>query len=590
MLSTTIELKRFGDPEGILRLKEEYLRDVDNRPTEEVTLGLKQKAFRLTMKKLSYDRFRGSSADEVREAAEAALRELHGEIANLLPVEIGEAGRLQQLDVVTTALEVAQLPFEVLEEHEGDVVVTRRVRQPWPPPLTVSGPEPRVLFAWATPKWSATSSRRDDVPYEAHRELLGDVLSDWLDEANPEKTLVEVEHATFDKIREKLADPKHGFTHVLILAHGVYDDEEEAVFLLLEDEDGVRSRHAPAELADLYANKALARPGMLILATCHGGEVDPLEAGGTLGQVLHEAGIPVVLASQLALTQTGSEELVGTFLREVVDGGDPREALRVCRDRLRERSKDTYYDRVALVGYVDLERGFEERLAESKLEIKLKRLKALSKKSVSSPEETWEVLERVRVELQELRDSGTVKDELLEELIGLQASSLKREAQAAWESVGSVASEDQQAKYLERSREALREARGFYREAGRLSRDHHWTAVQSLVLDALAGELGEDRRFDWISAYQASRDDETWGLGSIAELHIIAPLVGEGDVLRDEDVAAFRAFSDAEDGWPMQSLLDQLDRYLGWWAEDEEWLLSDETLDRAHAVYSRFKD
>ena len=588
MQSITIELNRLGDAEGVLRLSESYMRAVGNDPIEEAKVQLKQKAFGLCMKKLSYDRFRSGPTGEVRAEAEQALAELIQPIKDLLPIPDYDTEGLLQVDVVTNALELAQLPFEVLEEGHEDIVLTRRVRQQWPRPPVVYEPAPRVLFVWAEPK---RRDKRQTVPHDRHRKLFEEVLADWLEAGKPEKTLVEIGNATFAQLQQALCDPGNGFTHVHVLAHGRYDEEQEEVYLLLEDDEGLGSRHSPGELSALYEDPDLPRPGTIMLATCHSGEVDPLEAGGTLGQALHEAGVPVVLASQLALTKTGSDELIRTFLASTVLGEDPRRALRACRDALRTRD-DTYYDRVALVGYVHLEADFEDNLASHKLAIALSRLEAASKAAArAAPSQALERFARVRGELAKLRQSE-VAGKLLEELLGLQASSLKREAECAWAGAAKTEGAEREA-LLEASRKAVRDAQVAYREAGRVSRDHHWTGVQSLVLDAVVDGSIAERHWDWIAAHQASRDDahcaatdedRFWGLGSIAELHILAPLVDEQDVLEPQDVETMLELSKAIGDWPLHVVVRQLDRYLEWWSKDDAWNLPEKVLERAQAV------
>ena len=597
MQSVTIELNRFGDPEGVLTLSETYLRAIGNEPIVEASIGLKQKAFSRRMKKLGYDRFRHGSADDVRTAAETALAELIEPISGLLPVPEGASGELRQMDIVTNALELAQLPFEVLEENRPDIVLTRRVRQPWPRPPVVLDAAPKVLFVWAEPFKRNSTTRRQTVPHAAHRDLLDRVLSVWFTLNGREETLVEIANATFDQLKAALRDPEHGFTHVHILAHGHYDEENEEIYLLLEDDEGRRSLHSSKALRGIYDDPNLPRPGTVILATCHGGEIDPLEAGGTLGQVLHEAGVPVVLASQLALTQTGSCELVREFLARVVNGEDPRRALRACRDVLREQQDKTYYDRVALVGYVHLAEDFADHLPDVQLTVALARLEAASRSAAKAETtaETRSQFARVRAGLEELDQSAKVHGKLHEELLGLRASSLKRESESEWTAALSASPEEQK-EHVERSREALRAARIAYGEAAVLSRDHHWTAVQSLVLDAVVDGSLVTRRWDWIAACQASRDavqrspkpiDRLWGLGSIAELHILAPLVGEELDLADEDVRDLLEIAKSEGGWPLSVVVRQLDRYLNWWGTDDIWKLPGDVLYRVRVVRSR---
>ncbi len=597
MQSITIELNRFGDDEGILKSSEKYLRAIGNEPIVEAKIGLKQKEFRRLMKKLSYDRFRISDLEEVQKEAEDALKDLGKHIKDLLPLSDSESEELYQVDVVTNALELAQLPFEVIEETRNDIVLTRRVRQPWPRPPVVISNAPKVLFVWAEPLKKNSSSKRYTVPHDEHRDLLKEILADWCELKDPKKTLVEIGNATFNKVKETLQKPDHGFTHVYVLTHGCYNEEKEEVNLLLENEEGRASYHSSEDLKSIYENLDLPRPGTIVLSTCFSGEIDPLEADGTLGQVLHAVGIPVVLASQLALTKKGSSDLVGSFLAQVINGEDPRLALWACRDMLRQNQEETFYDRVALVGYVHLPEDFEEKLPTLKLKIALARLEAASKSAVEAEsfEDTRDRFKRIRTELDKLDRPGTIRGKLLEELKGLKASSLKREAESAWTAAKSV-SPEKKLEYWKHSRKTLREASKAYRDAARLSRDHHWTAVQSLVLDAvLNGTIAAERKWDWIAAHQAAEDyaanmaldpiDRFWGQGSLVELRILAPLVDEScEPLTEKQNEILHEIVESEGNWPLNVLIRQLDRYKEWWGEDDDLKLPEEIKQRAITV------
>lgn len=314
MRSLTVEYQRFGDPTGVIRLSDRYIRIVgDTAPVEELGFELSQENLEHGMAALDYGNFeRGGDPQGTRRTAELFLDDVAPYLERFLLGEalpIGGDG-LCQLDVVTRALELAQLPFEVLEESRADLVVTRRIRQPWPLPEVVRDNVPKVLFAWAEPKRSARSRRGMTVPHERHRELLGRLLRDWggLDGG----AVVEVANATREKLGNTLGTGER-FTHVHLLAHGVGPGGRGVqpgeridltrkppppTLLALEGDDGTLDRCAPETLATLFSS--YPRPETFAIATCHSGEVAPIRSGGTLAHVLHAAGVPIVLASQLA--------------------------------------------------------------------------------------------------------------------------------------------------------------------------------------------------------------------------------------------------------------------------------------------------
>ncbi|MBY0276081.1 CHAT domain-containing protein [Candidatus Binatia bacterium] len=612
--SVTIELQRFGDPAGILRLSDRYIRTIGiSAPADEVSFKLPQENLTEAMKRLDYDRF-VRAGDTARDDAEEMLRGLAPFVTEFLfgPSSLPPvAGGLQQIDVVARPLELAQLPFEVIEEARTDVVVTRRVRRAWPPPTVVEGQLPKVLFAWAAP-------RRMDVPHARHRELLEEILRD-LGDAD---ALVEVPHATRAKL-EAILGGEQRFTQVHLLAHGVaprsapiadpFDLAAKPVpttRLALETDDGELDACAAAELAAWLARGP--RPQVLTIAACHSGEVDPVCSGGTLAHTLHAEGIPIVLASQLALTKDGSEILLSHFLKQIIEGEDPRLALRGCRNALRERRDKTYYDRIALVGYVHVDADLAERCKERRFKVALRHLQAISAEARRrieqaivdlSPtrdltaEQTLEAdriaerFEEVRRRLAGLEPDQTLSKAQLEELRGLRASSLKREAQAAWRLAGSLRGPAAE-KWIQRSRSALRQATGAYECAARVSRDHHWNWVQWLVLLAIEG--GDELRshwVDWTIAEIVSREvaersvpadlparkqrdlrkDAIWARGSLCELYLLAPLFGQPPALEkaksclDALVAGCRLLDDRE---AIEATCEQLKRYMDWWGAD----------------------
>lgn len=621
--SLAVEYQRFGDSHGVVRVSDRYIRTVGGtEPTREVSFGLPQEDLTRAMASLNYGEFRNTGASERAERMLARLAPLVEQFL-LDDTSPAASGALVQIEVVTRLLELAQLPFEIIEEFRPNLVVTRRIRHPWPPPAVVEGDRPRILFAWAEP-------RHMDVPHERHRRLLDEVVRD-LGGAN---AIVEVRNATRAKLEAALSGAEK-YTHVHLLVHGVanaapeeydiFDTTEESLrsaVLALETEDGMLDRCPPDALAGWLGRGLM--PQAATIAMCRSAEVDPIASGATMAHMLHDAGIPVVIASQLALTKDGSDFLVSVFLKNVIEGEDPRRALRRCRDELRTHKAKTYYDRVALVGYVHVDPELDELLNERRFRVALMRLKAisaeacarvdraiegitlmkeLSAKQFDEVEQIRRCFDDVRNMLASLELDRTLTETQREELLGLHASSLKREAEAAWSLArrmsGFVAEE-----WRERSRNSLRGAAEAYGRAAKVLRDHHWTWVQWLVLLAVEGGTLTAHDADWITAKAAATDaagseapdgaspkerraiaeDSIWGFGSLSELHLLAPLVGKADATSkakaclDALVAGCRTLGTRD---AIDATHDQLARYRGWWAEDPTWKLPPEIVTTA---------
>lgn len=607
MQSIAVEYLRFGDDIGIARLSEQYLRTVQSGGVKTVRLELTQNKLQDAMRFLDYVNYRRGNANAVRENAEDVLRQLLPRLKAFMPdLQRKNDGDLIQVEIVTQALELAQLPFEVLEEEDDDLIVTRRIRLPWPLPPVSRDVAPRVLFAWAEP-------RGMKVPHKRHRELLEAFLGDW------PGSLVEIENASLDALRDRIHSEKAGFTHIYVLAHGVgppteatrFDlDAEPAPSTYLGLQDGNDfCRCSPKDLEGLFRSET-RRPTAFILATCDSGEVNSIQTGGTLAHALHRAGVPVVVASQFELTQVGSDRLIDVFLNMIVSGEDPRIALRECRNRLRNDVDTTYYDRVAVVGYVQLQEGIETQLTERKLNISLARLKAISNaagdeisgahkgdtgdKAVGRWQTLVERFEEVRDSLngvkEEIEKDKELKRRFEEEALGLVASSLKREAEAAW-LLGQVVEDDKlRAESLAHSRTRLAEAAEAYERASRPSRDRHWVWVQWLALRTVLDGTLPAGDIDWVVAQVAAGDDNyIWGLGSLVELQVLGAWLDdhEAQVQAEKLLEEMVDRCAGHDSFPIKSTLDQLARYGDWWGADETLNLPEKVRARA-AHYHAF--
>ena len=599
MRSTMIEFLREGNPdEGTLVKDACYLVTMGpTRPMRKLEMPLGYRDFRRYLSRL---RYQSSESEQTK-----ALAELSAVITDILQPPEPEPRLELQLDLVVTVAEIGALPFEaacgagdvpLFVDPDRVVVPTRRVRgefvdsrQAWPS-------KPRVLFAHAAPGWVDGPA----VPAEDHLDALRDALRPWLEilphipsAAIPDENsvLVTLPDASLEDIRGACVQASADgapFTHVHILAHGLrYADDP-----LLPDDycyglglSSAQQKPTPAtELADaLAAQQGL--PVVVSLAVCDGGsQVNSAFSGESLAQTLHRAGIPVVLASQLPLTFPGSTLLTRTFYDALLGGQDVRLALHRTRVVLYQQAGDAGHDWLSFVAYVQLPEGYAEQLPLTALQRELASLETASRwadhieenkirNDLTFDHVTKALTRRIDV-LSHSLDQLDVADcsGMREENTGLLGSANKRLAHLLF-----VRGDGDAAQWLERGREALAKSRAWYLEGYQHNASAHWNGVQYLCLEAvLEGKI--DPPWRWhavIDAAEASVErssKEIWALGTLAELHLLAPLAGPQSALK----AAGEALAEmkrrvtlyCDDDFPLKSARRQLACYTQWWTED----------------------
>lgn len=288
-----------------------------------------------------------------------------------------------RVSLTLSASELAGLPFELAKVPIGPdtcteswlsvqsklpVVITRRTRN-----VSITNPqwldEPRVLFVAAGPEYGA-------VPYEEHlAALMAAVkpftLSDRFGRrarlvSTPSATgqnqrqtygdtLTVLSNATLDGVAQECAS--HRYTHVHILAHGSLDSSlgDTHFGLALHPKEGVISGERLASALTGVIDGRLHRPQVVTLATCDSGNAgDPVNPGASIAHVLHQAGIPLVVASQVPLTVEASILFVELFYAGLLWGEHPWVLMHRVRSTLHGRLQPMNHDWASLVVYESL--------------------------------------------------------------------------------------------------------------------------------------------------------------------------------------------------------------------------------------------
>jgi hypothetical protein len=321
-------------------------------------------------------------------------------------------------------------------------------------------------------------------------------------------------------------------------------------------------------------------PAVVTITACDSAAVgSPVVPGATPAHALHQAGVPVVVASQFPITFAGSAIVVEQFYGRLLAGDDVRDALVATRLALHAAKAVTGHDWMSLVAYAQLPEGYQDRLLDVRLAADLASLQTAQLwadhlvEHAAPAARYEEVVARMReriasLEASEVAAESSGRADLLQESRGLLGSANKRLAELLFRRAGH---EEDGAEWLDASRSALANAAVWYSDAYDGNLAAHWVAVQQLSLEAVVhGTILEPWR--WNAAMHATQgpSDAMWKLGSRAELHLLAPYAGEPPQLQEAHAALSGFAALVPDGhrFPLESTARQLRRYVDWWTSE----------------------
>ncbi|GJE18239.1 CHAT domain-containing protein [Methylobacterium marchantiae] len=585
MRTITLELLRHGPSHNqLLSPLTPYLALCENHAATTVHMPFEHDQMLYRLRALGYEVAPDARAFQLKDTARV-LADLLGRIPGLT-AELGRGagpsdGALVHVRLVVSASELALLPYELalapdgfpgagqslLLQPQAPLCLTRETRRVSETAVERSR-NPCILFAAAAP------SGIEMVPTEAHLLVLRRAIDPWVnhlgrdgsahDEAGRrvavERHLHFMPAASARSLREACATGR--FTHVHILAHGVAAGPDNALRygLALHGENGgvdVVDGERLATIicsADPDGRPGLARPQVVTLAACDSGNVGSVAGvGASIAHALHDAGVPVVVASQFPFSFEGSVGLAETLYEAFLWGRDPRRAVHELRKRL-HAEVPFHHDWAGLVVYASFPEGFAGDLANTRIERAFaavgtaldtadRLIDGLSAPDRSrragaparngEPDIDW-AMARVAAALGHLRALLEVDD--LERhrprILGLLASVKKRQAEIAF--AGSELGEAS-----EEVLGLMTEARDLYWMSFEGDRNSHWGIVQyiSLAWILLRCGIGPEPTFTpsslpdlWklarglseIDCRQCDRKSRTWALANILELNLLA--------------------------------------------------------------------
>jgi len=635
MRTITLELLRHGPPHNqLLSPLTEYLALCENHSAVTVRVPFEHNQMLYRLRALSYQ-----MGQEPREFQVTDTARLLGALLGAIPGLTADLNRhtggrdpasdnVTHLRLILSASELALLPFELAMAPNGfpgagqplslqtqiPICITRETRRV-PEEYIVWPKKPKILFVFASPPGL------EPVPAEAHLLALRQALTPWLplsddlDDAERRalvaQRLAVLPDASVDAIEKACADGD--FTHVHILAHGVettnaYNLRFGLAFHSRNDPSGyeiVSGERLATILRTARRRQAgtFNRPAVVTLASCNSGNVGGVAGvGASIGHALHDAGIPLVIASQFPLSFGGSVMLVQELYQGLLWGDDPRKLLVGLRRRLHSRFKDTH-DWASISAYASLPPNFDAQLADASIRLAMgsinaalrasdRVLEAFSTRSTRGKaagatrtrEALAHALDKVGLAKSKLLDATRAHPQQKARILALLASTEKREAQMLFHG-GTVASKERSLMI-----DRLERSRGYYWEAYLLKRSNAWELVQFLSLTLVLQYLGrlptplgrpeQDPFSLWLTAeVQSLNDAETgesgdraWAYGNLAELYLLAPFVvgvaaqRPGTNFADEAVEAARKIVSltGASSFHVFSTRRQILRYLEW--------------------------
>jgi hypothetical protein len=617
----SVELLRAGPPHNqLLSPLTQYLALCDGHAAETLRLPFEHHDFVLQMQALRYQQgaelnWRARFAQVARDMAEV-LRQIPG-LATTLGRGRTDGGELVHVEAVLSASELALLPFEAADSPTTfasaglplsvqtvlPVSLTRRNRRysgadvKWPR-------RPKILIVVASPPGLL------EVPAVAHVMAIRKALAPWIGpqhpkEAAPErmdgapKTNIEelvtvLDRASIQRVHEVCAASAVPYTHVHILAHGAVRSEGvgERFTLAFHGPNGERELIDGGQLAAALRPHAkggsgsLQSPTVVTIASCDSGNGgDVMIPGGSIAHDLHEAGIPLVIASQFPLTFAGSVVLAETLYERLLWGDDPRVVLHDVRQRLHLLRHG--HDWASIVAYAALPPDLEQQLTW----VRAQQARRAAEAALASYDHAAPAIERgtpmqnVHAQLgaarQRLLDAvppeqSAADRSMLVELYSMLATMDKREAEV----LQRQADRERDRNPTRKARELLLSAQQHYKKGLRHDRANHWQATQYLFLCAILGQKGGKNVADWMTLARFSAREETrdgspsqraWAYASLLELAVLGIILGTDaapvsaerlDKVR-EDADAMLALVSMR-SFEVYSTLRQFERYALW--------------------------
>jgi len=629
----TLEFLRAGPPHNqLLSPLTAYLAVCGEAGATVVHVEWEHAQFLRRIEEMRYER--GTDEDPPRRLA--VLDELGGEVAKFLGkipalagVLGGEAveGEILHLRLVLSASELGLVPYELSKVPTGlqlpaehwlllqantPVCMTRHVRGV--PYRGIRWDRPaRVLFVASDPA---------ELPYEEHLEALVDAVRPWLhpgqEKPTPRKMGEDRRAYHYGDILTVMPDAriqdvqalceKDTYTHVHVLAHGGVDDTSERLSYGIGLHGEIVTGRRFASAVTSPSDRGIDRPVVVTLASCDSANIGSvMSAGASFAHALHQAGIPMVVASQFPLSFEGSLTGVQRMYGErdgFLWGHNPLFMLQQLRRSLQITNEPTSHDWASIVVYEALPPELEDQLVHYEHNQAARGLKAsealLKRVEKMIPSSSYEEIDKALSSARgactracgEFADHGPYATEAL----ALRGANYKKLAEVEYQlAMKPRLGTEKRRLHLDRCHKALDHSYERYRNAvaGMLNpktgSQHkaqlHYVCVQMLALGTLLGKEEVTNGY-WQIALLSARaharlpedEERAWALGTLMELHLLGvadPTLGPHPTPAPYKAEAVRSATELVDlfpkrgEFPVYSTYRQLGRYTHWWGARE---------------------
>src|SRR5947207_4398295 len=530
--TVTVEFLRAGPPHNqLLSPLTQYLAVCGDAGAGVVTVPYEHAAFERRLKELRYET--GDPDDRLAMLHDVGvdMGKILGSVPGLpgsLTVDPNRLGTLIHLRLTLSASELAHLPFELAKVPVGvgatteswlvvqtrpPVCVTRTIRTVSPEGV-VWPPKPRILFISGDP---------DNVPFDDHRDALVEAIQPFRYPGRDDPLLSNdgareqfgdlltiLKNPTLVDVMRECRDAS--YTHVHMLTHGDATSQD-SYGLVLRDSDGAADVVTAERFASALTSvgrDSIRRPAVVTVASCDSGNIGTVTIpGASFAHALHQAGIPLVVASQFPLSKEGSIPLSGVLYQGLLWGEHPLVLVQRLRAELHARYTSMWHDWASLVVYEALPHAINEQLdtlrylqTRRAMDAALERIDRAVSPPVSATPRCEEVRNRSEsfAELDAAVDLAVarlpVSGQYAVECLGLRATARKRLAQAAF--VFAIRTQQDANAHWRDPYELLEQASVDYDEAVRrlLVNDGtsvqrvatlHWVLVQAVCLAAVLG-------------------------------------------------------------------------------------------------------